>query len=198
MEIKLIHKTKIYIAILLGVTTGISGCEKLSANNSINSTGQSKVSGQTTAPPIDWTVTKPPYDGDTINVSRNGEKLKVRFACVDSPELRQPMGKESRDYLRSLILSSKGKVGLDIISSDRYGRKVAEVWIDTPERGIELVQGVMVVTGHTYPYELYKKDCRHWEAVTDAQKYAQSQRLGVWGGNYQKPWDYRREQRQNR
>lgn len=189
------HQKKIYIGIFLSAITAIVGCQTLSANNSINSTGQSKVSGQTKVPPINWLVTKQPYDGDTINVSRNGEKLKVRFACIDAPELKQPMGKESRDYLRSLISSSKGKVGLDIITSDRYGRKVAEVWIDTPERGIELVQSAMTVTGHAYPYEQYKNDCRNWEAVTDAQKYAQSQKLGVWNGNFQKPWDYRSEQR---
>ncbi|MBD2666698.1 thermonuclease family protein [Richelia sinica FACHB-800] len=141
-------------------------------------------------------VDSQPYDGDTINVSRNGEKLKVRFACIDAPELKQPKGKESRDYLRSLISSSKGKVGLDIITSDRYGRTVAEVWIDT-ERGTELVQSLMVVSGHAYPYEQYKNDCRNWEAVTDAQKYAQSQKLGVWSGDFQKPWDYRKD-RSNR
>lgn len=199
MKFVLHYKTKIYIAILLGVTTVISGCERLSANNSTESTRQfskqSKVSGQTKVPSINWIVNKPPHDGDTINVSRNGEKLKVRFACIDAPELKQSMGKESRDYLRSLISESKGKVGLDIITSDRYGRKVAEVWIDTPERGIELVQSAMVVTGNAYPYEQYKQDCRNWEAVTNAQKYAQSRKLGVWSGNFQKPWDYRREQR---
>jgi micrococcal nuclease len=199
MKVVLHYKTKIYILILLSAITGISGCQRLSANNSTDSTRQfskqSQVSGQTKIPPINWLVIKQPYDGDTINVSHNGEKLKVRFACIDAPELKQPMGKVSRDYLRSLISSSKGKVGLDIMTSDRYGRQVAEVWIDTPERGIELAQSAMVVTGHAYPYEQYKQDCRNWEAVTDAEKYAQSKKLGVWAGNFQKPWDYRRAQR---
>ncbi|MDJ0617070.1 MAG: thermonuclease family protein [Calothrix sp. MO_192.B10] len=144
------------------------------------------------APPIDWTVTKPAYDGDTISVSRNGEKLKVRFACIDAPELAQPLGKESRDYLRSLIDSSRGKVGLNVIKSDRYGRSVAEVWIDTPQRGKELVQSLMVVKGLAYAYEQYKDDCPTWEGVKAAQDSAKQLRLGVWSGNYQEPWAYRR------
>lgn len=147
------------------------------------------------ASPIDWKLTKPAYDGDTITVRRNGQKIKVRFACIDAPELRQPMGRKSRDYLRSLISSSNGKVGLNVIKSDRYGRSVAEVWINSAKSGTELVQSRMISAGMAYPYERYKDDCPSWEAVSSAQEYAKSNRLGVWGGNYQLPWEYRKEKR---
>jgi endonuclease YncB( thermonuclease family) len=40
------------------------------------------------------------HDGDTLRVrSSKGEILKVRFACIDAPELKQPLGEESRNYL---------------------------------------------------------------------------------------------------
>ncbi len=152
-------------------------------------------SSASNAPPVNWELTKPAYDGDTITVKRNGQKVKVRFACIDAPELQQPMGRKSRDYLRSLINSSNGKVGLNVIKSDRYGRSVAEVWINSAEFGTELVQSRMISAGMAYGYDRYKSDCPSWEAVASAQEYAKSNRFGVWGGNYQLPWNYRKQKR---
>ncbi len=185
--------------ITLGALAGVISVAAVVTKN--RRTEPPQVANVPKAPLIDWTVTKPAYDGDTISVSRNGEKLKVRFACIDAPELKQPLGKESRDYLRELISSSRGidgsrgKVGLNIVTSDRYGRSVAEVWVDTPQRGKELVQSLMVVKGLAYAYEQYKDDCPTWEGVKSAQDSAKQLRLGVWGGNHQEPWAYRRQKR---
>ena len=41
------------------------------------------------------------YDGDTLRLIGNERELKVRLCGIDSPELAQPLGIESRDYLRS-------------------------------------------------------------------------------------------------
>ncbi|MBW4536539.1 MAG: hypothetical protein KME09_21635 [Pleurocapsa minor HA4230-MV1] len=40
------------------------------------------------------------YDGDTLRVVRGQEELKVRLCGIDAPEIKQPLGIESRDYLR--------------------------------------------------------------------------------------------------
>lgn len=172
----------------------------LTKNREVSSLSQTKQSqfetgeAQADAPPIDWKLVKQPYDGDTITVKRNGEKLKVRFACIDAPELKQPMGKQSRDYLRSLISKSGGKVGLNVTASDRYGRSVAEVWVEN-NGTLQLAQSNMILAGMAYPYERYKNDCLSWEAVKASQEYAESNRIGVWGGEYQKPWEYRKGNR---
>ncbi|MEM1392139.1 MAG: thermonuclease family protein [Cyanobacteria bacterium P01_H01_bin.150] len=181
-------------ALLVGLGLIVYGCRVL-GDKQVSQTIDVAQNSVTEAPPIDWEIVKPAYDGDTITVKRNGEKLKVRFACIDAPELKQPMGKKSRDYLRSLISSSGGKVGLNVIKSDRYGRSVAEVWINTPKAGIELVQSLMVVTGNAYPYEQYKSDCPSWDAVKASQEYAKSNRIGVWDGEYVEPWEYRKGNR---
>ncbi len=81
------------------------------------------------------------------------------------------------------------------MTSVSYGRSVAEVWIDAPQRGKELVQSLMVVKGMAYAYEQYKDDCPTWEGVKSAQDSAKQMRLGVWSGNYQEPWAYRRQKR---
>jgi endonuclease YncB( thermonuclease family) len=132
------------------------------------------------------------HDGDTLRVrSSKGEILKVRFACVDAPELKQPMGEESRNHLRSLINEAQ-KVKLPIIETDRYGRSVAELWT---KKG--LLQSQMTASGMAFAYDQYSKNCPNWDAVKNAEKTAIEYRLGVWrlpnGG--QRPWDYRKSNR---
>jgi endonuclease YncB( thermonuclease family) len=133
------------------------------------------------------------YDGDTLRLrSPKGEVLKVRFACIDAPELKQPLGEESRNYLRSLVSRGGNKVKLQPITTDRYGRTVAQLW-----NGNGLIQSQMAIAGMAYGYDQYKKDCPNWEAIKSTQAQAQEAKLGVWrlpnGG--QRPWDYRKSNR---
>jgi hypothetical protein len=56
-----------------------------------------------TSPPTNsepWFI-KSVYDGDTLRLVRGNEELKIRLCGIDSPELDQPLGIESRDYLRT-------------------------------------------------------------------------------------------------
>ncbi|HEY9766991.1 MAG TPA: hypothetical protein V6C71_00610 [Coleofasciculaceae cyanobacterium] len=42
------------------------------------------------------------HDGDTLRVVRGNEELKIRLCGINiTPEIKQPLGIESRDYLRS-------------------------------------------------------------------------------------------------
>jgi endonuclease YncB( thermonuclease family) len=43
----------------------------------------------------------------------------VRFCGIDAPELAQPLGKESRDYLKQLVGS--GSVRMIAVEKDKYG-----------------------------------------------------------------------------
>jgi len=133
------------------------------------------------------------HDDDTLRVrSPKGEILKVRFACGDAPELKQPMGEESRNYLQSLVNRGGNKVKLQPITVDRYSRTVAQ-----PGNNYGLIQSQMAITGMAYGYDQYKKDCPNWEAIESTQAQAQEAKLGVWrlpnGG--QRPWDYRKSNR---
>jgi len=58
------------------------------------------------------------HDGDTIKVEKDGITEKVRFCGIDAPEISQPLGKESRDYLRSLV-SPTNKVQISIVGTDK-------------------------------------------------------------------------------
>jgi micrococcal nuclease len=129
------------------------------------------------------------HDGDTLRVRLpNGQILKIRFACIDAPELKQLLGPESRNHLRALINEAGGKVKLQIIETDRYGRSVAQLWT---KKG--LLQSQMTASGMAFAYDQYSKNCPNWEAVKSAEKTAIEYKLGVWRPpNFQRPWDYRK------
>jgi len=115
------------------------------------------------------------YDGDTLRVrSSKGEVLKVRFACIDAPELKQPMGETSRNYLRSLVNRGGNKVKLQAITVDRYGRTVAQLW-----NANGLIQSQMAIVGMAYGYDQYKKDCPNWSAIESTQDQATTANLIV-------------------
>ena len=94
------------------------------------------------------------YDGDTCT-SSTGEK--IRLACIDTPELRGKhadpvLAKEARDYLRELVVGSK--VTMRRITNDRYGRTVAELFVDGSN-----VQQQLVASGHASIYWRYAYQC---------------------------------------
>jgi len=153
------------------------------------------VSTEDEAPAIAWDVVDVP-DGNTIRVKKGSQQLKVRFACIEAPELSHPLGVQSRDYLRGLIKNSRGKVGVDIITRDRSGLTVAEIWASQSygggEPSPELLQSRLAAAGMVYPYEKYRGDCKSWEAVQATSSRAKNKRLGVWSDDDQKPWDYRK------
>ena len=94
------------------------------------------------------------YDGDTCT-SSTGEK--IRLACIDTPELRgkraDPLpASAARDYLRELAVGRK--VTIRRITTDRYGRTVAEIFVDGSN-----VQQQLVASGHASIYWRYANQC---------------------------------------
>jgi len=133
------------------------------------------------------------HDGDTLRVRSSKGEVEVRFACVDAPELKQPLGEESRNYLRSMIDEANGKVKVKIIETDRYGRSVAELWTKSG-----LLQSRMAAAGMAFAYDRYSKDCPNWDAVKSSEKTAIEYKLGVWRApNFQRPWDWRKANKNN-
>ncbi|KGF72258.1 hypothetical protein DO97_10910 [Neosynechococcus sphagnicola sy1] len=134
-------------------------------------------------------VPKRVHDGDTFRVSRNGEELKIRSCGIDAPELKQPLGEASRDYLRSLLNKAGNQVRLKIVDRDRYGRQVAEVF--TPDGN--LIQEQQARAGMVYVYQKYIHNCPEAQAIIKAEAAARQQRLGVWAKpNAIPPWEWRR------
>ena len=94
------------------------------------------------------------YDGDTCR-SNTGER--IRLACIDTPELQgkranSVQAQAARDYLRALVVGRK--VGIRRITTDRYGRTVAELFVDGSN-----VQQQLVAAGHAEIYWQYAHQC---------------------------------------
>lgn len=94
------------------------------------------------------------YDGDTCT-TKNGEK--IRLACIDAPEIKgknaEPIkAKKSKEFLSNLFLNKK--VFIKRITTDRYGRTVAELLIDDIN-----IQKLLVNKGYAKVYERYSYQC---------------------------------------
>ena len=92
------------------------------------------------------------YDGNTITLVENQEKVKIRLYGLDAPELNQNFGKEAREYLLNLCpLHSQAKV--KIINKDKYKRVVGIVYCNTVNVNEKLVEN-----GFAWAYREYSKD----------------------------------------
>ncbi|MBD2019258.1 thermonuclease family protein [Leptolyngbya sp. FACHB-36] len=168
---------------LLGATIALSGC----------SSQAQQLPPQSAQPPVPTTAAEPVKrvsDGDSL-VLRSG--VKVRLCGIDAPEKSQPLGEESKRALQQWIDRGKGKVTVQPIEQDRYGRTVAEVWINAPGTKSELVNSGMAANGMAYHYEQHSSSCPNRSAIVSAESEAQKAKMGVWASSQERPWDYRRD-----
>ena len=129
-------------------------------------------------------------DGDTIRVRQGGRVVTVRLACVDAPETAQsPWGQQARRSLQQRLPIGR-EVTLDVKTTDRYGRTVAEV-IAAINVNLALVED-----GQAFAYRQYLGGCNAKEYL-DAECRASRRRLGIWQvpGGITRPWDFRHGRR---
>jgi endonuclease YncB( thermonuclease family) len=117
------------------------------------------------------------HDGDTIRVDCDGKEQRIRFACVDAPEIKQENGIASRDHLRSLLNRANNQVSINAVDTDPFGRTVAEVYADG-----QLVQLQQVKDGMVWAYDRFKGNCPSWNEIDRAFTEARSNRKGICGG----------------
>lgn len=162
---------------------------------------QSRLDPKTSQPVVnkrnyeEWEV-KPGsiYDGDTLRLINNNQELKIRLCGIDAPEKEMPLGIESRDYLRSLIDRSNGTVHLIRVDIDLYQRTVAELFVplkSNPEQEIHL-NSAMIEAGYAWHYEQYSDNCPNRQGLEIAENIAKDKKVGVYSGNHQEPWLWRK------
>lgn len=139
-------------------------------------------------------------DGDTITVTIDGKKERVRFCGIDAPESKQPMGKQSGDVLRQMINKAGNQVVISQIERDRYGRIVGEVFVKAPtaqqpEQEL-LLNYEQMKAGMAYVYRQYLDGCPSKDALVEGEQAAQKAKRGVWSNpSLVKPWDFRKQRR---
>lgn len=128
---------------------------------------------------VDGEVTRV-FDGDTIEVRGLG---RVRFHEIDTPEKNQPYGDAARSALAGKIAGKRVRV--EVFDTDRYGRKVAKVWLGDRDINRELVR-----EGHAWAYRQYL-----WDGSLIADERAARQAgMGLWADSRRPvpPWEWRR------
>ncbi|MFH7030996.1 MAG: thermonuclease family protein [Heteroscytonema crispum UTEX LB 1556] len=144
-------------------------------------------------------------DGDTLTVKdAKGNKITVRFACMDAPEVPHSnkekqsksasdrnqfsWGAKAQERVQQLVQKSGDRVTLNITDSDRYGRKVAEIRL----KDGTLVQQVLLREGLAKVYRPYLNKCPSRDLVEQAEVEAKQQQRGIWGDSkFVNPWEYR-------
>ncbi len=120
------------------------------------------------------------HDGDTIMVLQGKRQIKVRLFGIDAPELKQPYGKKSKQFLANLIA---GKVvEVEENSKDRYKRTISIVYLGNTD-----INAQMVANGYAWAYRKFSKK------YTAQESKAKSQRLGLWRDEEPiPPWEWRK------
>ena len=85
-------------------------------------------------------------DGDTIDVSLDGQQERVRLVGVDTPETVhpeigvEPWGPEASNFTKTLLPSgTKVRLEFDVQERDRYGRRLAYLYLRDGRRLNELL-----------------------------------------------------------
>lgn len=123
------------------------------------------------------------HDGDTITVlTASNHQIRVRLSGIDAPELRQAFGSRSKQALSGKVFGQE--VVLTVKNKDRYGRTVADVWLDKRWINLELVR-----EGWAWMYRSYSKA----PELDQAERQARQAKAGLWADEAPvPPWEYRR------
>jgi endonuclease YncB( thermonuclease family) len=122
-------------------------------------------------------------DGDSL---RMGE-MSIRLKGLDAPELKQsctragvayPCGRVAREALLKLVAGRKPRCRVQ--GRDRYGRSLAQCFVDGSDVGATLVE-----SGYAVGYGGYERE----------EARARSRSAGVWAGEFERPSVWRRLER---
>lgn len=111
-------------------------------------------------------------DGDTIEVTIDSKKYKVRLIGVDCPEYTSKVeyyGKEATEYTSVMLSNKYVFLEKDISETDKYGRLLRYVWLEIPtlisidEIKSKMFNALLLDDGYastaTYPPDVkYSKD----------------------------------------
>jgi endonuclease YncB( thermonuclease family) len=124
-------------------------------------------------------------DGDTFTLlDENNSQIRVRLYGIDCPEKGQDFGERAR--LKTAEYIAGKTVSVDVIDTDRYGRKVGIVHV-----GGSALNEILVTNGLAWNYEAYNK--LYLERYRNIERQARAARIGLWSqSNPVAPWEYRR------
>lgn len=123
------------------------------------------------------------HDGDTLTVlTPEKQRVKVRLADIDAPELGQPFGRAAKRELSDLCFNRTAAVEARTV--DRYGRTVGVVSCEGND-----ASRLMVERGMAWAYRKYLKR----PELVPSEEAAKGAQAGLWAQPAVAPWEYRKE-----
>lgn len=120
------------------------------------------------------------HDGDTITILQGKQQIKVRLFGIDAPELKQPYGKKSKQFLASLIAGQVVKVEPN--GKDKYKRTLGIIHFKGQD-----INAQMVLNGYAWAYVKYSR------IYANQEKLARENKRGLWqSSDPTPPWEWRK------
>ncbi len=129
-------------------------------------------------------------DGDTFEVQKANDIIRIRLWGIDTPEWDQPYSVEAKQYLRQILY--KQTVDVMPLYVDDYGRVIAKVFL----RGKSVNQS-LVAKGFAWVHVFFCKEeiCTSWKRL---EQRAKQKKIGLWGeGQAIAPWKWKKIYRRN-
>lgn len=138
---------------------------------------------------VEWIV-----DGDTAHIIIDGQKQKVRFTGINTPEynpkrgISDHYGKEAFYYTKDLIKNKTVYLEKDISNTDKHGRLLRYIWLEKPldpnnpskeELGEKLLNGKLVKEGYAFAGN-YKPDVKYKDVFDEFEEEAIREARGMW------------------
>ena len=163
------------------------GCAATTATPGPSNTPAGAPTAPRAAAETGWLVVRV-IDGDTIQVSRDGQRVRVRMAGIDTPETvkaNTPLqcdGPEASHETHALLDGKRVVLESDPTQPtyDQYGRRLAHVWTATAAGQPDLqVNWYLVRQGFAHA-RTYGVRTDYQDAYDAAQRAAKAQHLGFW------------------
>ena len=132
-------------------------------------------------------------DGDTVDVKKQGRRVRIRLDAIDCPEDGQPWGDTAKAGLIKMIGGKS--VHLEEHGYDDYGRTIATVFVRDEQKAKWInVNERMVILGHAWVMRAYYAHLSHdrRRQLNRLEMWAKSKRVGLWRTpNPTPPWEWR-------
>ena len=129
-------------------------------------------------------------DGDTIEI----HKQRIRLHGIDAPESRQPCWRDGKEWRCGPSAANalarkigRASVTCEVKNYDRYKRAVARCLKGDTDLGEWMVE-----RGHAVAYPQYSK------AYLPAEARARRAERGLWTGEFELPWEWRKAKNKKR
>ncbi|MDP2873696.1 MAG: thermonuclease family protein [bacterium] len=123
-------------------------------------------------------------DGDTIEVEIGGQKYKVRYIGINTPEINpvECFGKEATEKNRQLVEGQKVRLEKDVSETDKYGRLLRYAFLEDGT----FINETLVRTGYAHAVS-YPPDVRYQKQFLEAERDARNNNRGLWSDCQGKP-----------